>query len=117
MEEVSTEYVRRAIAEGEATVVCTYGAGGYEQEHIPGSVNLTKAQIDEFPERFDRDEEIVVYCTNEPCHLSTKVAFMLESMGFEAVKEYPAGMAGWREAGLPVEGTLGTARPTADSAT
>ncbi|MDY6769783.1 MAG: rhodanese-like domain-containing protein [Candidatus Nanohaloarchaea archaeon] len=70
----------------------------FEEEHIPGSINIPLDQVEqEFPERFDRDEDIVVYCASESCQASPKAAEKLESMGFTNVADYEGGLADWKE--------------------
>lgn len=106
MEEVSTAYVREAIENDTATVVDVYSNSQFEREHIPGAVNVPQKDLSEaFPERFDPDEEIIVYCAMDTCYASEREAAKLESMGFENVKDYKGGLAAWKEAGLPTEGT------------
>ena len=109
VESVSTEYVKQMLENDTASVVLVYSESKYEQEHIPGSINIPQHAVgDEFPREFEKDDEIVVYCGMETCFASPRVAARLESMGFENVKDYEGGLAAWKEAGLPTEGTKGT---------
>lgn len=109
METVSTEYVQDALERDDAAVVLVYSASKYEREHIPGSVNIPQHAVgEEFPERFDPDDEIILYCGMETCFASPRVGTRLEAMGFENVKDYEGGLAAWKDAGLPTEGTHGS---------
>ena len=111
VESVSTEYVEEALKNDTAAVVLVYSESKYEQERIPGSINIPQHAVgEEFPERFDEDDEIVLYCGMETCFASPRVAARLESMGFENVKDYEGGLAAWKEAGLPTAGEKGTRR-------
>lgn len=70
----------------------------YDEEHIPGSINIPKGREDEFAERFDKEKEIVVYCASTDCQASPTVARRLTERGFSHVVDYQAGMSGWKDA-------------------
>lgn len=78
--------------------------GAFEQEHIPGSINIPKGSEAEFEERFATHKEIVVYCGSTDCDVSSQVARELVERGFTNVYDYEAGMRGWKEAGNDYEG-------------
>jgi rhodanese-related sulfurtransferase len=60
--EIDREQVRRRIAEG-AQLVEVLPADEYEEEHLPGAVNLTLRQLEErATEVLDRHRAVVVYC-------------------------------------------------------
>jgi len=110
VEVVSTEYVQDALENDTAAVVLVYSESKYDQERIPGSINVPQHAVgEEFPNRFDTDDEIILYCGMETCFASPRVAARLESMGFENVKDYEGGLATWKDAGLPTAGERGTA--------
>jgi rhodanese-related sulfurtransferase len=80
----------------------------YEREHIPGSINIPREQLDEFDRHFDKEKKIVVYCASEECPASNQAAQALSERGFRHVYDYEGGMSDWREAGNPVETARGT---------
>jgi rhodanese-related sulfurtransferase len=80
----------------------------FRRQHIPGSINIP-VDDERFIERVElsvggRTEPVVVYCASEQCDASSTAAQKLEEAGFTDVAEYSAGMQGWQQAGLPVEG-------------
>lgn len=113
MEEVSTEYVKEAVEKGDAAVVLVDSVdrervpGGefqYEREYIPGSVCIPQPDVgEEFPKRFEKDQEIIVYCGMKACFASPRVAARLESMGYTNVKDYEGGVNAWKDAGYETE--------------
>lgn len=106
VETVSADEVKRSIENNEAAVVNVLAREYFETEHIPGSTNIPGEEAEErFPKEFDEADEIIVYCASASCPGSPAVAEALESMGFENVKDYEEGMAGWKEHGYEVEGT------------
>jgi rhodanese-related sulfurtransferase len=76
----------------------------YEEQHIPGAINIIYEDIAEKAlDRFNKDQTIVLYCKNEMCTASPKAAEKLEKLGFEDVRDYENGLAAWKEAGNKVE--------------
>lgn len=72
----------------------------YEDEHIPGSINIPLDQIrDRAEDVLDRDEDIVVYCASTSCQASPKAWKLLDRMGYENIWDYEEGLKGWKEAG------------------
>lgn len=76
----------------------------YDDAHIPGSINISIMDVEKRAEKWSKDTEIVVYCSNYKCTASGMIAKKLKKMGFKTVYAYEAGMAGWKQAGLPVDG-------------
>jgi len=76
----------------------------YDDAHIPGSINISIMDVEKRAEKWPKSTEIVVYCSNYKCTASGMIAKKLKKMGFEKVFAYEAGMAGWKQAGLPVDG-------------
>ena len=75
---------------------------GYRAGHLPGAVNLP---FEEFPARLQelpKSKEIIAYCWDVTCILSTKAAYVLAGKGYR-VKEMLGGIAEWQKAGFPIE--------------
>lgn len=79
----------------------------FKDYHLPGAVNIPLKSINfqhdietEVPEK---DEEIVVYCSNTKCDASATAANRIETMGYTNVYRFEAGKEGWKSSGYPVE--------------
>ncbi len=83
-------------------LVMALGDWQFRAKHIPGSLNIHTAQI--ALEVLDPDDEIVVYCSSEVCSASKQMYSELEDHGYRKVRRLAAGVAGWEEAGYPLEG-------------
>ena len=60
--EATRDDVQRLLAEG-AQLVEVLPADGYEDEHLPGALNLPLKELARLaPERLDRGRPVVVYC-------------------------------------------------------
>ncbi|MER7704561.1 rhodanese-like domain-containing protein [Kitasatospora sp. NPDC097605] len=94
-----------AMETGTVTVVDTLGGAYYAQQHLPGAIELVRADVDRLaPELLpDREAAIVTYCSNEACPNSGQVADRLTALGYTNVRKYREGIQDWSEAGLPVE--------------
>ena len=94
-------------------LVFTLGEWQYRSMHIPGSLNLPCspnlfASADALKD-LDRDDEIVVYCSNEACFASISVYHLLEKRGFRNVSRYAGGLQDWKQADYPLEGEMAIA--------
>lgn len=79
----------------------------FEEEHIPGSINIPQGEEEKFEQRFAKDKEIIVYCASESCDASPKAAEELRDRGFSKIYDYADGMKDWKEADNPVERSNG----------
>lgn len=68
----------------------------FEKAHIPGSLNIGKGQSFD---HLDRNEEIIVYCSDEACTASYHAYNALVHAGFKNVYRFAGGMMEWSNAG------------------
>ena len=84
-------------------LVMTLSEWAFEAQHIPGSINIT--QMQDVEKYLDRDDEIVVYCSNEQC-IASQVAYkILEGRGYKNIRRYAGGLVDWEAAGYPLDGS------------
>lgn len=77
----------------------------FEEEHIPGSINVP-LETDNFIAEMEtrsgtKERPIVVYCASKECTASPTAARKLEEAGFKNIHDYEGGVKAWSEAGLP----------------
>jgi len=82
-------------------LLMTLGNWAFRMGHIPGSLNISKAE--EAQGLISPDDEIVVYCSNALCTASQAAYHVLLANGFTNVRRYAGGIADWQEAGYPLE--------------
>jgi len=75
----------------------------FDEEHVPHSINIPKGREDEYAQRFDKEKEIIVYCSSSQCKTSLQVAQTLKDQGFKSVKHYKGGMREWKDSGHQAE--------------
>jgi rhodanese-related sulfurtransferase len=98
--------LKRAIDAGGVVVVDVRAAEDYAKGHIPGAVSLPGPQW-ENPQGLARDKTNVLYCYSQVCHLAANAALSLTARGYP-VMELEGGFEGWKNNGLPTEGSSGT---------
>ncbi|HEV2662488.1 MAG TPA: rhodanese-like domain-containing protein, partial [Ktedonobacteraceae bacterium] len=75
----------------------------YQAKHIPGSIHFDT--IKEAIHTLNKDDEIVVYCSDENCIASKALGQLLERNGFTHVCHYAGGLQDWEQSGYPIDGT------------
>ena len=78
---------------------------GFRAAHIPGSVHY--ATVEQADEDLERDDEIVVYCTDPGCVASQFAYQWLVDAGYANVRRYAGGLSDWAAAGYELEGDSG----------
>jgi rhodanese-related sulfurtransferase len=80
-------------------------AAGFENEHIPGAINIPHREMSEASTvSLDRTKTYVCYCDGIGCNASTKGALNMTRLGFK-VKELIGGIEWWKFDGYATEGT------------
>jgi rhodanese-related sulfurtransferase len=103
MKLISREELKRKLDERENfKLAFVLGDWQYRAMHIPGSLNLYRPQ--DALKALDRDDEIVVYCSNEACPASIAAYYFLVDHGYKNVRRYAGGLVDWDNAGYPLEG-------------
>ena len=105
MDLISRDELKSALDEGaKLKLVMTLGDFGFQAKHIPGSMQLKSAK--DASTMFDKNEDIVVYCSDVDCTASQMAYHTLTNMGYENVRRYAGGIADWEDAGFELEGEL-----------
>jgi rhodanese-related sulfurtransferase/CBS domain-containing protein len=101
---IDREQVQELVAAG-AQLVEVLPREGYEEEHLPGAINIPLKELNrETAQQLERTRPVIVYCYDTQWDLSPRAAWRLESIGFTRVYDYVAGKADWGSAELPLEG-------------
>jgi len=107
-QEVSTEQVRRILADGSALVLDTRKRSEYVAGHIPGALNLDAppsaavASVERLVGG-DKSKALVLYCNGPFCQASRHLSEQLVAAGFTNVRRYQLGIPIWRALGGPTE--------------
>jgi rhodanese-related sulfurtransferase len=64
---IGRDEVRRLLGEEDAQLVEVLPEEEFEEEHLPGAINIPLRRIDaEAPRLLDRDRPVVTYCWDDP---------------------------------------------------
>lgn len=107
LQSIDAETLHRKITgEHSPIIINALAKDAYLAKHIPGSINIPTENAEIAKEVIPNlDADIVVYCANEGCDASPKLAQKLEEMGYTHVSDFEEGLAGWRKAGYELIGT------------
>lgn len=105
---ISREELMKMVSSGEKfKLVDVLDINHFEKEHIRGAISLPVNEIErKASQMLKKDETIVVYCASFDCQASTKAAEKLLSLGYKNVLDYKGGLKDYKEANLPLEGSL-----------
>ncbi|HEY1661192.1 MAG TPA: rhodanese-like domain-containing protein [Verrucomicrobiae bacterium] len=104
--EIDSWDLQDALNGGEKIIVIdARSPQSYQNEHIPGAVNIPhRTMTAESTRQFDRTNLCVVYCDGIGCNASTKGALNMAKLGFR-VKELIGGLDWWKRDGHKTEGS------------
>ena len=98
--EVDSWDLLKAMENGEDIVpLDTRQTAGFENEHIPGAVNIPHRTMNEATTaHLDKSKTYICYCDGIGCNASTKGALKMLELGFR-VKELLGGLDWWKRDG------------------
>lgn len=106
--EVSTEELRRILADGSAVVLDSRKYAEFASGHIPGARNAAP-EAGAAPEAFvaeverlvggDKAKALLLYCNGQYCQASRRLSEQLLAAGFTNVRRYQIGIPVWRALG------------------
>lgn len=104
MKKITTGELKQKLENNHIKLVEVLSEEEYNKAHIKGAVNIPLEKIvTEASDKFDKEDEIVVYCSDKNCTASPTAAKKLKDSGFTKVYHYEGGKKAWKEAGLPME--------------
>ncbi len=98
---------KKMLSDPKLIVVNVLSQEQFQKLRIPGSINIPLEMLkekvaDALP---DKGAEIVVYCSDKNCSVSSQAMAALRSMGYTRVTHFAEGLAGWEHAGFTLEGS------------
>jgi rhodanese-related sulfurtransferase len=102
--EISTEDIKKVLADKTEPVVDVRSPREYSIAHIPGSVNIYETEIDKMAQLLpDKKAGLIIYCNGPFCHKVKRVAEKLIKKGYPDIKRYQLGLPVWRAYGNTVQ--------------
>lgn len=104
MKSITKEELKDKLENGGVKLIEVLKEEEFNKSHITGAINIPLDRIGtEAKQKFNENDEIVVYCSDNECTASPTAAKKLESLGFNNVYHYEGGKKEWKEAGLSME--------------
>ena len=103
MKTISREELMKKLERKEDfRLVMALAEWAYQAKHIPGSMHFATTR--EVLQSLNKEDEIIVYCSDETCIASTALGQLMERHGYAHVLHFAGGLADWEQAGYPLEG-------------
>jgi rhodanese-related sulfurtransferase len=100
---IERDELKEKLARGDRVkLVMTLTEWAFRAKHIPGSLHFNTPA--EMLAALERNDEIIVYCSNPECLASVAAYHRLLEHGYTNVRRYAGGLVDWENAGLPLEG-------------
>jgi rhodanese-related sulfurtransferase len=104
--EISTEQLRRMLADGSAIIVDARPRSEFVAGHIPGARVIDAPSSEQIAAveqiaNGNKAAPLVIYCNGPYCQASRRLAEELVAAGFTNVRRYQLGMPVWRALGGP----------------
>jgi len=102
MQTITGEALKKKLERGDDfALVEVLPPQAYDEYHIPGAINIPLGP--HFDERVlqtlrDKNQEIVVYCSDENCSASPTAYKLLKDLGYRRVYDYEFGKRDWLQA-------------------
>ena len=104
MKTIKLDELKKKLDNENVKLIEVLDEDAYKKEHIKGAINIPLERIGtEAKDRFNMNDEIVVYCSNFDCSASPTAAKKLSNLGFKNVYDFEGGKKQWKEADLPME--------------
>ena len=102
---INADHLKQRLDAGERLyLVNAMEESKFRAKHIPGSLYLYRKE--DIEKTIQREDEIVVYCTDVGCNKSIILYQLLEVMGYHHVCRFAGGLREWEDAGYPLEGEM-----------
>lgn len=105
---VTLEQAHALWLEGQVLVIDARHAPEYRELHVPGAINLPPESWENLKDSLelaglDHGRQVMIYCSQESCDDSLKLAVKLKALGFTRVLAFTGGFRAWDEAGYPAD--------------
>jgi rhodanese-related sulfurtransferase len=101
---IGRDELRTKLDNGEPIkLVMALNRWAFDAKHIPGSLHFDEPEA--LYASLQKDDEIIVYCSNVDCLSSVALYRALVASGYRNVRRYAGGLLDWEEAGLALEGS------------
>jgi adenylyltransferase/sulfurtransferase len=103
MNQITARDLKRRLDAGEKiTLINALEPQKFAAMHIPHSLNIVLRE--DIERQLDKNDVIVVYCTDFSCNKSVILYQLLEVLGYSKVCRFAGGIREWDSEGFPLAG-------------
>ncbi|MEO7906508.1 MAG: rhodanese-like domain-containing protein [Saprospiraceae bacterium] len=103
MKTITAKELKQCIDSGEPIkLVNALEENKFRLKHIHGSMNFYRRE--DIEKNCNKDEKVIVYCTDYACNKSIILYQLLEALGYKNVIRFAGGMIEWENEGYKLEG-------------
>jgi rhodanese-related sulfurtransferase len=102
--DISITEVNKLAESKSAVIIDVNGDESFNAGHVPGALNFAAIKDNlaaSLPKK--KDALIVAYCGNPKCGAYLRAAKAAEKLGYTNIRHMPAGISGWKAAGMKTE--------------
>ena len=101
---ITADELNAKVTKGEDIIILDVRSeDSYMVKHIKGAINIPYRDFEGRIGELDSSKEIIIYCSNYDCGLSSNAVILLEKSGFKNVSALEGGIESWQTEGYPVE--------------
>ena len=101
---ITADELNAKVTKGEDIIILDVRSeDSYMVKHIKGAINIPYRDLECRTGELDSSKEIIIYCSNYDCGLSSNAVTLLEKSGFKNVSALEGGIESWQTKGYPVE--------------
>lgn len=101
---VTADWLNAKLNESEEIIILDVRSeDSFMVKHIKNAVNIPYRELEGRIGELDNTKEIIIYCSDYDCGLSTNAVTLLVKAGFKNVSALTGGIEGWQDKGYPVE--------------
>lgn len=101
---ITADELNAKVTKGEDIIILDVRSeDSYMVKHIKGAINIPYRDFEGRTGELDSSKEIIIYCSNYDCGLSSNAVALLAKSGFKNVSALEGGIESWQTEGYPVE--------------
>jgi len=101
------EFKKMVASERDVVIVDVLDSEHYKKEHLKSALSIPIEELrNNALKMLKKTDKIITYCGGFDCPASTKAAKILMSLGYQHVYDYKGGLQEYKDAGLPLEGSV-----------
>lgn len=102
---IIAETLKQYIDDNPELIIINVLAESYYLDcHIKGSINIPYAQLLEKTSSWDKEKDVVLYCSDSTCSKSKQAYTLLQDLGFINLYQYSGGIKEWKQKGFETVG-------------